>query len=305
MSAQVGGGIPASWPSLYTYALRLYESQPEGRLPHGGHPLPNQPTQKPGRLGRREAQASVREALTPLLSDPDTVRAADEVHRKLHELAIQDRHVQSAMTDLPLENPAAARALGRHLTRNATSTLTVNVGIALLGRLGEPEDVPYLKILGLLRVFARPAVGALNALDCPTAALVWLADHAEHRALRHLIEAIASRNDDEARGWLMQPPLEYGTVGPSTARRVAEAVQLAMVLVVTRLARQVSATPGARSSRSPEPPQRPFERITPDRRPGVIICCTTGRAGSWCWGVRAGLCVSAIALPARSRRAWR
>ena len=142
MSAQAGGGIPAPWPSLYAYALRLYEAQPDGRLPHGGYPLPNQSSPKPGRLGWREAHASVREALTPSLSDPDTVRAAGEVHRKLHELAIRDRHIQGAMADLPLEDPAAARALGRHLTRTGTSTLTVNVGIALLGRLGEPEDVP-------------------------------------------------------------------------------------------------------------------------------------------------------------------
>lgn len=244
MSAQVSGGIPAPWPSLYAYALRLYQSQPEGRLPHGGCPLPNQPSQKSGGLGWREAHASVREALAPLLSAPDTVRAAEEIHRKLHELAIRDRHIQGAMTDLPLGDPAAARAIGRHLTRTGTSTLTVNVGIALLGRLGEPEDVHYLKILGLLRVFARPAVGALNALECPTAALVWLANHAEHRALRHLIDAIASRNDEEARRWLMQAPLAYGTVGPSTARRIAEAVQLADILGEDQVNTQVLAQAG-------------------------------------------------------------
>ncbi|MDH6624483.1 hypothetical protein M2271_002285 [Streptomyces sp. LBL] len=53
--------------------------------------------------------------------------------------------------------------------------------------------MPYLKVLGLLRVLARPVVGALTALDCPAAALVWLANHAENRALRHLIDAIAER----------------------------------------------------------------------------------------------------------------
>ncbi len=244
MSAPAGGGIPAPWPSLYAYALRLHESQPEGRLPHGGYPLPNQPPQKPGRLGWREAHARVRETLTPLLSDPDTVHAADEVHRKLHELAVRDRHIQGAMTDLPLEDPAAARALGRHLTRTGTSALAVNVGIALLGRLGEPEDVPYLKILGMLRGFTRPAVSALNALDCPTAALVWLANHTEHRALRHLIDAIASRNDEEARKWLMQAPLEYGAIGPSIARRITEAVQLADILGEEQVDIQVVAQAG-------------------------------------------------------------
>ncbi|WP_427921718.1 hypothetical protein [Streptomyces sp. cg40] len=168
----------------------------------------------------------MRETLAPLLSDPDTVRAADEIHRGLHALGVRDSHVQAAIAELPLADAEAARALGRRLTRTGTSTPAVNAGIALLARLGEPEDVPYLKVLGLLRVLTRPVVGALTALDCPTAALVWLADHAESRALRHLIDAIAARDDDEARTWLINAPLDSGAVGPSTARRIAQALQL-------------------------------------------------------------------------------
>ncbi|MCX4406847.1 hypothetical protein OG840_35975 [Streptomyces sp. NBC_01764] len=229
MSAQAGGGVPAPRPSLYAYALRLYRSKPDGRPPHGGYPLPDPPPLR-ARPGRREAQAGVRDALAPLLSRPDTVRAADEIHRRLHTLDIRDLHIQAAMADLPLEDTAAARALGRHLTRTGTSTLTVNVGIALLARLGEPEDVPYLKVLGLLRVLARPAVDALTALHCPTAALVWLADHTENRALHRLIDAIAARDDHEARTWLINAPLHSGAVGPSTARRIAKAVRLADIL---------------------------------------------------------------------------
>lgn len=148
------------------------------------------------------------------------------------------------MADLPLENTAAARALGCHLTRTGTSTLTVNVGIALLARLGEPEDVPYLKVLGLPRVLARPVAGALTALACPTAALVWLADHAENRALRHLIDAIAAHDDHEARTWLINAPLDSRTVGPSTARRIAEAVQLADILSEEQIDTQAVARTG-------------------------------------------------------------
>jgi hypothetical protein len=207
------------------------------------------PPQRRAALGWRKAQAGVRDALGPLLSDRDTVRAADEIHRRLHKLGVRDRHVQAAMADLPLEDTAAARALGRHLTRAGTSTLTVNVGIALLARLGEPEDVPYLKVLGLLRVLARPVVGALTALDCPTAALVWLATHAESRALRHLIDAIAARDDHEARTWLINAPLDPGTVGPSTARRIAEAVQLAGILREEQIDTQVVAQAGRLLSR--------------------------------------------------------
>ncbi|MFK0159250.1 hypothetical protein ACIQVK_45155 [Streptomyces sp. NPDC090493] len=86
----------------------------------------------------------MREILAPLLSHADTVRAADEIHHRLHTLDVRDRHVRAAKADLPLKNTTAARALGRLLTRTSTSTLTVDVGIALLARLGEPEDVPCL-----------------------------------------------------------------------------------------------------------------------------------------------------------------
>ncbi|WP_307627082.1 hypothetical protein [Streptomyces turgidiscabies] len=128
-------------------------------------------------LGWREAEAGVRETLAPLLSDPETVRAADEIHRRLHALGIRDRHVQAAMDDLPLEDTAAARALGRRLTRTGTSTLAVNVGIALLAR------------------------------------------------------------------------LDSGAVGPSTARRIAEAVQLADILSEEQVDTQAVAQAGRLLSR--------------------------------------------------------
>lgn len=216
-------------PSLYEYALRLHRAEPDGRLPKGGYPLPDPPRQR-GSLGWTEAQAAIGEALAPLLTDPGTVRAADEVHLRLHELDVLDRHIRTAVAKLPLEDEATARALGRRLSRTGTSTQAVSVGLGLLARLGEPEDVPYLKVLGLLRGFAGPAVQALTALDCPTAALVWLGSTVEGRELRHLVDALAARDDQTARAWLLEVPLEPRAVGSSTARRIAEAVRLADIL---------------------------------------------------------------------------
>ncbi|WP_431040627.1 hypothetical protein ACQUSR_01160 [Streptomyces sp. P1-3] len=172
----------------------------------------------------------MREALVPLMADPDTARAAEEVHRRLQELGVRDRHIRAVAAELPVEDEATARALGRCLTRTGTSTAAVSMGIGLLARVGEPEDVPYLKLLGLLRGFAAPAVQALTALDCPTAALVWLGDRVGGRGLRHLVDALAARDDQAARSWLLAVPLEPRAVGPSTARRIAEAVRLADVL---------------------------------------------------------------------------
>ncbi|MET7617912.1 hypothetical protein [Streptomyces sp. NPDC005408] len=230
MSALEERGALTPRPSLYEYALRLHRAEPKGRLPKGGYPLPDPPQQQDSGLKWTEAQAAVSKVLAPLLTDPDTVRAADEVHLRLHELGARDRHIRVAVAKLPLDDEARARALGRRLARTGISTPTVSVGLGLLARLGEPEDVPYLKVLGLLRGFTGPAVRALTALDCPTAALVWLADCVEGRELRHMVDALAARNDEAARAWLLLVPLEPRAVGSSTARRIAEAVRLDDVL---------------------------------------------------------------------------
>lgn len=63
---------------------------------------------------------------------------------------------------------------------------------ALLTRLGEPEDVPYLGVLGRLRDLADHAVRALDPIDSPTAALVWLGHHARGPELRGLVDALAA-----------------------------------------------------------------------------------------------------------------
>ncbi|GAA2399415.1 hypothetical protein GCM10010191_03010 [Actinomadura vinacea] len=225
MSAQDERGALSPRPSLYDYALRLYRAEPEGRFPKGGHPLPDRPSRQ-GR-NRSEVAKALATTLTPLLTDLDTVRAADEFQRRLDELGVQDHLLYRYVAELPLDDKATARALSRHLTRTGTSNAAVSVGIDLLARLGEPEDVPFLKILGLLRGFTLPVVRALTRLDSSTAALLWLGGFAEGRELRHLIDALVARDDPAVRAWLMAIPLEPRAAGPETARRIAEAVRLA------------------------------------------------------------------------------
>ncbi|MEH6374271.1 hypothetical protein V7793_08015 [Streptomyces sp. KLMMK] len=226
--------------SLYAYALRLRDAEPDGRPPRRGYrlpapdpgPAPASPsaapaaTQQRGNLDRAGARAAATGAVAPLLSDPDTLRAADEVHRRLHDLGAQVADVRNALAGLPLEDAAAARALGRRLVRTGTSAPAVSVGIDLLARLGEPEDVACLKVLGLFRSFARPVIAALTAIDCPTGALVWLSRCTEGRELRRLVDALLARDDQAARDGLLAVPLDPRAVGSETARRIAEAVVL-------------------------------------------------------------------------------
>ncbi|MFF5263609.1 hypothetical protein ACFY4C_32180 [Actinomadura viridis] len=228
MSAPDERGALTSRPSLYEYALRLYRAEPEGRYPKGGYPLQDRWSREGPSWS--ETQDAVLAALTPLLTDPDTVRAADEFQRRLGELGVQDRIFYRSLDKPSPDDEAAARALGRHLTRTGTSTAAVGVGLRLLAHLVEPEDVPYLKILGLLRGLTRPVVDALTGIDPSTAALIWLGDRVQGRERRHMIEALVSRDDPAARAWLMIIPLEPRAVFPATARMIAETVRLADIL---------------------------------------------------------------------------
>ncbi|MFK4227897.1 hypothetical protein [Streptomyces sp. NPDC019890] len=221
--------------SLYAYALRLQRAEPYDRLPKGGYSLPDPRPPSPERRTRpgrdwRESEEAARQALEPLLTDADTARAAEEADRRLREAGVNSRHIFSAIDKMTLHHEGRARALGRHLTRTGTTAYAVGTGIALLTRLGEPEDVPYLRTLGLLRGFTRPAIRALTALDAPTAALLWLGRYTRGRELRPLIDALAVRDDGAARAWLLDAPLEPGCVDSAIARRIAEASRLADVL---------------------------------------------------------------------------
>ncbi|MEU9860781.1 hypothetical protein AB0D99_07895 [Streptomyces sp. NPDC047971] len=217
-------------PSLYAYALRLSRAEPDGRLPEHGYPSPERPLRPLSPNDRRNARRIAADTITPFLTDPDAVRAAGEVERRLDELGVRDHHVRWALTDLPLENEATARALGRRLTRTCTGGAAMSLGLGLLDRLGEPEDIPYLRTIGLLRDFTGYAVRALEPLDRPAAALVRLAVRVRDRDVRALVDALAAGDGDTARARLVTLPRHPRAVGPETARRIAEAVRLADVL---------------------------------------------------------------------------
>ncbi len=220
-------------PSLHSYALRLQRAEPDGRLPERGYALPGPPAPK-RRFVRnwRAARAAVADLLRPLLVAPDAVLAAAEAELRIAamEPAVRDGHVLSAVRDVVLEDENRARALGRCLARTGSSPAAVCVGLALLARLGEPADVPYLKTLGGLRDFESPAVYALDTIDRQAAALVWLGHHAKGPELRGLVAALVAEDRTAVRRGLAAVPRDPGIVRPETARRIVEAVRPAGIL---------------------------------------------------------------------------
>ncbi|WP_328722574.1 hypothetical protein OHT52_25815 [Streptomyces sp. NBC_00247] len=249
--------------SLYDHALRQLHTAPDGRPPGRGFPLPDtarserasksappgvdpsksdtpsgpaapapaSPAATPAPVASfAESKETAHRLLAPLLSDPDAERAAERVHRALRGQGLREQPVRAAVARLPLEDPAAALALARRLVRHGTTAAAVGVGIGLLARLGEAEDVPHLGVLGLLRGFVRPVVEALDGLDRPVAALLWLGAHVREGEPRALVDALTRQDDPGVRRLLLEVPVERRTMGAECARRISEAVRLADLL---------------------------------------------------------------------------
>ncbi|WP_330239888.1 hypothetical protein [Streptomyces sp. NBC_00525] len=190
------------------------------------------PSGRSGRPGRDFARTKEELAalLGPLLVAPDAVEAAREAHRRLAALdpPLRYRSVRLVLAGLPVEDEERARALARVLVRTGTGHLAVCTGLALLTRLGEPQDVPYLRTLGLLRTLARPVIHALDAIDRPAAAELELRGHEGAPVFRPLLAAVASGDRAAVRECLVALP---GDLAPEAARRVAEAARLAELMV--------------------------------------------------------------------------
>ncbi|MEU7292614.1 hypothetical protein AB0A76_05310 [Streptomyces exfoliatus] len=227
---------PTLAPSLYAYAKGLRDSDPDAPPPRGGHPLPDT-AKPPGRRNLRyaEARAAVTAILLPLLDAPDPVRAAAEAERALGATGVVRGQVvfHAAAAIEPPEEPAArarTRTFARHLVRTGTIVPGVAAGLGLLSPLAEPEDIPYLRVLGLLDGLLDPVDRTLAPLDREAAALLWLIHRTRGEELRGLVEALAAGDRAAVSDRLLRLPTEARDMGPEASRRVAEAVGLAGLL---------------------------------------------------------------------------
>ncbi|MFC8509759.1 hypothetical protein ACFU3J_22125 [Streptomyces sp. NPDC057411] len=240
MSAPEERQTLASRPSLYAYARARLDAEPDGRTPAGCYPAPEHtrfqdtadPPDDSEPLRYHEALAAARDALAPLLAAPGDApgSTAESLRRRLAELPVSRRVVAAAVAGLALPDEPAARALGRHLVRTGTETGPVTVGLALLLRLGEPADVPSLRVVGLVRGLTTPAVSALERLDRRAAALLQLTSQADRDGVRSLVDAFSCGDRRAAATALIEAPLDIGHVRPARARLLAEASGLAALV---------------------------------------------------------------------------
>lgn len=225
MSAQEERDALTLPPALYDQALHVLRDSPDGVPPLRGFSISQQPEPSEVPLSREQARSAIRDALNPLPDDSATL------HRRFARLGMDRRHmhlIRSAVADLPLpdDQREAARSLGRQLTRTGTTGPAVTAGLALLIRLGEPEDIPYLSVLGLFREFTLLAVDALDSLDRRRAAVVWLAVYARRAELRPLVRVLWTGDRQAICTELVAFPAEPRFLSSTIARRIAEAARL-------------------------------------------------------------------------------
>ncbi|GAA3923698.1 hypothetical protein GCM10022244_36710 [Streptomyces gulbargensis] len=220
-------------PALYDHAERLRAAGP--LPPPGGHPLPAtaRPPDAPRRPGLRHREA--RAAVTGVLLDHLTASGAAPTavaatERALLATGVRERSALSLAAALAPPDPGKARVLARALVRTGTTAVGVAAGLGLLTRLAEPEDVPYLRALGLLDGLGHAAASVLDPLDRPAAALTWLIHRVRGEELRAFTEAVAADDRPAVLDRLTRLPTGARDCGPETARRVAEAAGLAGTL---------------------------------------------------------------------------
>ncbi|MFJ3906503.1 hypothetical protein [Streptomyces sp. NPDC090025] len=215
-------------PALYAYALSLPPSAPAAAALPEDPPLPRGARAVGPTLRGAPAFAAVRDALTPLLRAPDSPATAEETAHRLAELPVRLSAMVRVARTMPLPDEPAARAFARRLVRTGTARHPVCVGLALLGRLGEAEDIPSLLALARLELLSGLALTALEPLDPATAALARLDGRipASH-ALRPLVDASLAGAADDALALLAAPSFDADAVFPEAARWIADALGLA------------------------------------------------------------------------------
>ncbi|MFF8378704.1 hypothetical protein ACF07V_21545 [Streptomyces sp. NPDC015661] len=213
-------------PALSDHALGLRGAP----VPKGGHPLPDSacPPRPRGPAPRYpEALARVTDVLLRLLLAPP----GTDAEGALLAVGVRDRILFRAAATLEHPDHRAARALGRRLVRTGTTLVGVAGGLGLLSRYAEPEDVPYLRDLGLLHGLGSAAAEALAPLDPQAAATVGLAQRAQGTGLRALADALVSGRADGLRDLVVAVRADPARdVSPGQARSIAEAVRLPALL---------------------------------------------------------------------------
>ncbi|MET9226015.1 hypothetical protein [Lentzea sp. NPDC003310] len=211
--------------SLYDHALALHAQFPDGPLPGGGAPYPDQE-----RHVRRHAPSDRR------VRGREVAAALDD-HFASPTSLVEDFADTLATLDVPIhynEHIAAAalradsdrvRRVGRELVRHGHDRSAVVVGLALLATDNDDRDIPLIRTIGLLSYYFAPlAAKALERRSGGAEALTWLGDRCAGWGRVYVVEALCDMMS--ARSWLLRHACDGDYLNGYFAYRVATAAHL-------------------------------------------------------------------------------
>ncbi|MEU8001088.1 hypothetical protein AB0B66_08010 [Catellatospora sp. NPDC049111] len=233
MSVTPEPGLLGSQLSLFDYALRTHQENPDAPLFRDGEPYPDD-EQHRGRKSRPQAPEDRRR-------EGADVAAVLDAH--FAERSAVPRDLAGAFHDLyvpihPNDHIAAAacrvdadrvRATGRWLVQHATDRCAVTVGLALLATLWDDDDLPLIKTIGLLsNRFGPLAARALERRSwCGgSEALLWLAERVTGWGRVYVVESLCKVGSAAARPWMLRRACDGDYLNRYFAGKVATAAHL-------------------------------------------------------------------------------
>ncbi|BCJ74993.1 hypothetical protein CS0771_45370 [Catellatospora sp. IY07-71] len=221
--------------TLLDHATMLQLAHPDGPLPGGGRPYPDEDhfagLSRSGqpRVARWQ---QVIDIVTSIYEDePSADRACEVMADALTSLRVESRFAWLLAEAVVSFDPVWRREVGRALAYRSRERGRVAVGLALLHGVAEPCDTAPVRMLGLLgRNFGETAMGVLQHIPGAAEDLVWLAQRSDPWRHAHAVTALCSVGDPATFGWLLREGVRPGGPSVTNARAIAETVRLAEVL---------------------------------------------------------------------------
>ncbi|QFZ17297.1 hypothetical protein [Saccharothrix syringae] len=224
MSEGTGAGPRTS---LYEHVLRLHEQHPDGPLPRGGEPFPNDPPRRgrrPARTDRRLAGADAAAVLDRYLAGDAHPSALVGAFRELSVPIHPNDHLAAAALRTDRER---VRRTGRWLVRHGPAEADVLVGLALLASDWDEDDIPLIRTIGLSALTFGPlAAAALQRRRGGADALLWLGERVTGWGRVSVVEALCRVGGERARPWLLRRACDGDFLNAYFAGEVATAAHL-------------------------------------------------------------------------------
>ncbi|MFB9545901.1 hypothetical protein [Micromonospora sagamiensis] len=235
MSVTTESGSLGPQISLFEYALRLHQQNPDSPLPRDGEPYPDDELHR--RRQRRQTRqdqrlegADVAAILDAHFGKADA--APTELVDAFHDADVPIHHNEHIAAAALRADRQRVRQTGRWLVRHSTDRCAATVGLALLATDWQEDDIPLIQTIGLLsHRFGPLAAEALRRRRGGEEALLWLARRVAGWGRVYVIEALCRGGAYASRQWLLRHACDGDVLDGYFAGQVATAAHLHEAIV--------------------------------------------------------------------------